>query len=457
MVDTLFAHQIYGSQMMDNVPILGIAYQTGTGKSATALDHVYKIVNLYGKEDILLLCPASLIPKWREDIEKMRGFEEYTDAGVDRVGQCLTIVSFSKFYKTEKYTVHHIKDGKNYKKGTTSEKERLVLRPEVNKHWDCIIVDESHRIGNRQSKQTHASWKFADISDTRYIMTGTPISGGGEQEDWSKLYGQIKFLEPSRWESWKQFAEEYVLEYDYWGRPSKWRDDACRDLMREYFIFARLSECYDMPERTDTIIPCPLLEPKVYHDFKKKNFAPYGLRIRKSGLTHQKLLQLCAGEVKIDTDLDECIKFKTGKEQALKDIIEGTDDKIVIFAMHKNVIDDIEAICSKYGKTVVYDGRSKTETWMDFQNGDARFLVFSYMKGVEGLNLYSSHTMVFYEPTPVNRDLEQAQARIYRKGQDKHCLFYYLSVTGTIDAEVYRRVIKGETLTTETLEQLAAM
>lgn len=45
--------------------------------------------------------------------------------------------------------------------------------------------------------------------------------------------------------------------------------------------------------------------------------------------------------------------------------------------------------------------------WKDFQDGDARYIVCQYQSGGVGIDLFASHTMVFYEPTMSALLLEQ--------------------------------------------------
>ena len=60
------------------------------------------------------------------------------------------------------------------------------------KVWDCIVLDESHKIKNRTSKRAKFLLRLALKSKYRYILTGTPIGNGQLENIWS----QYAFLEP---------------------------------------------------------------------------------------------------------------------------------------------------------------------------------------------------------------------------------------------------------------------
>ena len=114
--------------------------------------------------------------------------------------------------------------------------------------------------------------------------------------------------------------------------------------------------------------------------------------------------------------------------------------------------------CVKIGakagrKVVAFDGRSKRETWKDFQSGKADMIVCQYQAGSAGLNLQRSHTMVFFEPNTSALIMDQAKGRIYRGGQDKKCLYYYLYTPKTIEDKVWKTVRSGVDVTNEMLRR----
>lgn len=104
---------------------------------------------------------------------------------------------------------------------------------------------------------------------------------------------------------------------------------------------------------------------------------------------------------------------------------------------------------------MVFDGRSTRETWRDFQEGSARYLICQYQSGGVGIDLFASHTMVFYEPEWSSLLIEQAKARIRRKGQTKRCIYYWLSTKGTLEEDAIQSVRNGVTVTTQLLEMWA--
>jgi SNF2 family DNA or RNA helicase len=166
------------------------------------------------------------------------------------------------------------------------------------------------------------------------------------------------------------------------------------------------------------------------------------------------MLQVCSGALKVNET--HTAQLRTSKDDALGDILNGTDDPVVVFCTYRASVDRCKNIAKRAGKTVtVYDGRSKTETWKDFQSGKFNVLVCQYQAGAVGLNLQNSHIMVFFEPHMSALQFEQAQGRIYRKGQESKCIYYHLYTPGTIEEKVMRKVRSGVSVTNDMLQRWA--
>ena len=447
-------HQTYALEMMDANDYLANFYAPGCGKTAIAISWINKAYKEGRIFSALVVCPASLVGNWKRSIATADEFEGISASDVENLKRIIHVTSFQKVYKTERKEIKH-RDGQRTYKRTIS------LRPEVDRHWGVIFVDESHCIGAHNSVQTRACLTLAKLADHRYIMTGTPVAGGKGKEDFSKLYGQLKFLDPDIWFSWTDFCNRYVTAFDRWFKPISYDIKACRDLMQEYGIVARLEDCRDMPDKIDTMVPCELAEKKVYNDIKKGNILPYGLDIEASGSQYIKMLQICSGSMKrndnpLKKEGKNILMLKTSKDEALKDIVGGTDDKVVVFCNYTASVDRVADICRSLGRKVVtYDGRSKGDTWMEFQYGDADAIVCQYQKGGPGLDLFASHTMILYEPCLSALLLEQSRARIWRTGQQSRCTYTYLYTPNTIEEKVLNTVRQGVDVTNKMLEDWA--
>lgn len=440
-------HQLYALEMMASNTQLGIFYAPGTGKTMITLSWVKYALKQGLIKDALIVCPAGLVGMWYQALDELPLFEGFDQRTIDNIRNAITITSFQKTWKSEKKKAGH--DNNGYERYT----KKVYLREEVDKPWGAVIVDESHSIGAHNSNQTATAITLGKLARYRFAMTGTPVHGGGGREDFSKLYGQLQFLSKgSAFKNWTAFCKECVTSYDRWGSPNDYNVKHCRALLQEYGIVCRLEDCIDMPGKTEQMIACPLSEKKVYEDIRDGRLEPYGIDIDIAGGQYIKMLQICSGSMKLDDK--KTLGLKCSKDGALGDILNGTDDAVVVFCTYRASVDRCVKIGKKAGRKVVsFDGRSKKETWKEFQEGKVDMIVCQYQAGSAGLNLQRSHTMVFFEPNTSALIMEQAQGRIYRSGQDKKCIYYYLHTPKTIEEKVLKTVKSGVDVTNDMLRR----
>lgn len=429
----LAEHQALGSSMIDCVDAVALWYQAGTGKTLTILDWVYR----HPGSDVLVVCPASLIGSWKAEIDGMSRFEEYNEQGIEFVRDSITITSFERIYRTKTREVHK-------RSGEVAKKREHTLREEVAKHWDLIAVDEAHGIGNHSSVRCKMMTRLSPFADRRVIMTGTPVTGGGGKCDYSKLYGQLNFLQPGTIPTWTEFLRRYVVSLDRYGNPRAYNEPACEELMHRFGIFVRLDSIVDMPDTIETIVPVPIgRDAKVaYDDICHGRRRKWGIIVRSAGSQFTKLYQLCSGS--LIRDGADTLEFPCPKDDALDDIINGTDGKILIFTRFRA---SLKKIVARYPDSVGLDGDSEGDVWKQVTEGDKRILVAQYSCGCTGLNLQCITTTVFYEPTLSSLELDQAKARTHRRGQTKRCRYLYLSTEGSIEEDCIKSVIQGVDVT----------
>ena len=436
----LATHQQRILKEMDDRGILGIFAEAGTGKTIIALTWVYEHLMDGTIEDALVICPASLVDSWNLAIDRLTEFEGFVDTDVEIMHKAVKVTSYGKVWESyEKITRHH--------NGTMSRERKHRLRADVDRHWGCIIIDESHGLGSHRSLQTAFCLELSSHAPYRFVMTGTPDSGKYE-----KLYGQIRFLHPSRWKNYSEFKHEVVRTEDQYHNPRTYYTDTAEALKRQYGTVARLRECYDMPEYTDVDVPVHIGDSKVYRDMLMGNCEQYGVSVSASGVVHNKAIQVCSGFVKTDNGI---LDFKNNKLDALATIIQSREDKVVVFAQYTHSIDLICAMLAKMKvKHYRFDGSVSEPVWQKFQKDDSRVIVVQYQRGGAGLDLFAANCMVLYEVAPVQL-LTQAKARIMRKGQTRNCTYYFIYCQGTIEERVMRSFRAGVDVSNEMLDQWA--
>ena len=381
-------------------------------------------------------------------IDDMIRFEGFDSHAVKLLKERITIRSFQKTYRSTRVPV-----GKNGDR--TTYRRVVTLRDDVDKTWSIFVVDEAHNCSAHDSIQTKVAIMLAKLSNHVLSLSGTYLHGGKGRPAYYKLFGEIQVITKGQtFKNWSDFCRKAVTSYDMWHKPLDYNEEYCRRLMEDHSIVCRLEDCVDMPSKIEQEIKCPLSERKIYDDLAKGDIAKYGLDIQNAGGQYTKMLQVCSGSMKIsDTDT---MRLRTSKDDALGDILNGTERPVVIFCNYRASIDHAEAVAKKAGrKVVVFDGRSKTDTWKDFQNGKADCIVCQYQSGGVGLNLQRGNVMCLYEPCYSALLLTQAKGRIYRTGQQNKCIYYYLYTPNTIEKKVWDTVRSGKDVTDKMLAEMA--
>ena len=425
MMFRLANHQNRILSLMEDRSSLGIFAEAGTGKTMIALTWIYDRLISGEIENVLVICPKSLIGSWNAAIDKMALFG-YSDFEIGLVKDAVTLISYNSVWIRNKSFAR--------KKGT----HKYEIRPALNHGWGAIFCDESHRLGDPTSVQTTVILRMTGLTRHRFVMSGTPDNGR-----YIKLYGQLKFIEPSLFADYRQFDRRYILSKDFFDNPVKYDSDALESLKKEYGAVARLKECYDMPGSTDTDIPLSLTAESrtIYTGILKKQLED--LNYDNAGTSTMKLYQVCSGFY-YDSEKNPKV-FPTAKIDALMEIVDGREGKVVVFALYTQSLDIIcDALSKRKIPYLRFDSSVKDPVWGEFQtNPGIKVFVTQYQKGSEGIDLYAADCMVFYEPTPSAYNLEQAKARIMRKGQEKHCTYYFLYIQDTIEEKRMRNVRNG--------------
>lgn len=448
---TLAAHQLRAVEALEARPAVALFYQAGTGKTVCVLTALRDLALQGAISTALVVCPAALVPMWRKAISDVTLFKGFTVGDALMLGELITIQSVSSVWARGTAVTHH-------RDGSTDSKRIYRIRPAIDRPWDVIVVDESHCLGSRSSVQTLTMLKLGGHAARRWILSGTPDSGarrdtkGNVVPDYAKLYPQIRFLDPDRWPTWSAFIAECVVSCDPWGNPYRYRAERCEDAKRTYGLVARLDDCFDLPPVTETDLPCPLAEPSFLRDLLAGR-CPYPLTVESPSAVMLKGLQVCSGHVKADDGIHD---LRCAKDDAFLTVLAGTDEPLVVFCTFRRSIDRVLALCAKAGRTALrFDGSTEAPVWRDFQEGRGDVLVTQYQRGGVGIDLYRAHAMLFWEPTFSVTLLDQARARIHRKGQDHPCRYLYLTTPGTIEARIWATVRSGVEVTNALLDEWA--
>ena len=298
-----------------------------------------------------------------------------------------------------------------------------------------LILDESSLIQNEKAKRT----KFIlNLNPSNVILlSGTPCSGRYEN-----LWSQCRLL------NW------YISKSDYWFRYIKTRlievngfhlpivtgyqniSELKNNLRDHGAVFLKSSEVLDLPEQT---FIKQMIEPiKEYKKFKKDSV----IKINDDELVGDNILK------KILYERQLCGIYNKNKLDALKEILESTEDRVIIFYNFTKEKDLIVSLSKKLNKPYsVINGETKDLN--AYENEDNSITIIQYQAGSMGLNLQKANKIIYFTLPLSSEIFEQSKKRIHRIGQNNACFYYYLITKGTIEEKILKTLEMRKDYTNE--------
>jgi SNF2 family DNA or RNA helicase len=404
--------------------------EQGCGKTLPTLFRILDLLRSGAIEDALVVGPKSALGAWERDIELFNDLDrEILTGGI-------TLINYDKVWRGDKKSPYY-------------------------KKWGCIILDEAHSIKNRTSRRSKFLLEIATLSDYRYILTGTPISNGQLENIWAlycflnpymergRVYSNIfkdhmKSIDDKPYRgSYTEFLDRYCILNMYHKPSSYIHVKELQEIINEHSYRVKKVDCLDLPEKLpDEIIRVDQAEKTLYKKLATESaILEYEILAENPLSRLVKLRQLCSGHIKLESG--EILEVKCEKLNILQELLEGYEDdkKIVIFAEFKYSILTISNLLKKLKlKHVILDGDQKDKTiWRKFQaDKSIRVIVCQYQTASAGIDLFSSDTIIYYEPTLRSNTLEQSRDRIHRTGQKNKCSYIHLLTKGTVEVDIYR-------------------
>ena len=292
------------------------------------------------------------------------------------------------------------------------------------KHF-TLLLDESSLIQNHSTKRTKFILRMQP--ENVLLLSGSPT--GGKYE---KLWTQLHLL---GWPISRKLYEQTYVIWDYIeNRQTGYmipvvkgykNVDRLKRKMAEYgCVFMKTEECFDLPDQQDITIRV-----KPSADYKKFMKTRY--------------LQMSDGtELVGDTSLTSrlyarmlCGKYNKEKLAAVKDLIESTEDRLIIFYNFTAEMEALRDMCRNMLRPVsIVNG--KTKDLRAYEADPDSVTLIQYQAGAYGLNLQKCRRIIYFTLPESSELFEQSRKRIHRIGQDKTCFYYIPICQGSIEARI---------------------
>lgn len=390
----------YQKRYLADLPVRSImAADTGTGKTFMALAHYQRHA---AGAPLLILAPASKIrtEDWERDITEWFGEGNEPD---------YEIYSYEKFSRNP--------SNKQFLQGKRAIWHAYA--PKYDGKQYAVILDEVHRAKNPQSGIGKSVYWSAKDADFMIGLSATPLPNGWiDFANYSKIWGFTKGI--------TDFKQRYCDIVTYKGFPEikgYWRED---ELMKQWQSISKKltkKEALDLPDRT--FIGVDFKRPADYmKTMLDRRNANGDLLDTASALAHA--LRQTLTQPKLDY---------------LADLIEGTDENIVIFY---NYITEREAILDLIKKKfkdrplIRQDGQKhEVPRKADWDKIKRSITVSHYKSGSTGVEMTYSTQVIYFSPTYSYAEYLQSIGRVYRNGQDQKTTFYNFRTPNSIEADIY--------------------
>ena len=455
-----------------------LADSMGCGKTTTAI-----IASMETRaQKILIICPASLKSTWKREISI---YNEETDVSIIngsewKTNTRFTIVNYDildNFYKIPTDIVYEDVIDENGKKvkqpvmvkasnGTLVPKTRKSLKKEKIKeclqqsplfleNFDCVILDEAHKLSNNTSIRYKVISDFLKRSKIPYVflLTGTPLTNRP-----MNLYHILKLIDADVTRNYQYYVERYCD-----GRTMRLKTgkeitlsggatnlEELKEKIKHVYIRRLLSEMEDMVNKT--------IETR-YYDLSDAQMRRYeelwdeyvSAQQEQGNDDSEDYRQLVEGILVRQYLAKEMIANTT---QLVDEKLEDGEKVIIICTF----TEEINELRKYYGnKCVVYDGKmslkQKDKAESEFMNNPkVKVFIGQIIACSVGLTLTAAHTLVFNSYSWVAADNLQAQDRIYRLNQTEDVTCIYQLFNDSISQNMFDKVMRKEVIMNETIK-----
>lgn len=429
-------HQRQAYWFAHDLDATGLFMDMGTGKSKVVVDLV---VNLQHRRT-LIVCPKSVVGVWP------REFERHGAMAVNVVAPRKGTVPVRAKQIADALAMEPVDVPVvavvNYESAWRDGLHDLLLSTE----WDCVVLDESHRIKSPGGKASMFCSRLGRHARRRLALTGTPMPHSPLD-----VYSQYRFLDPGIFgTSFARFRSQYALMGGYGGHEvlGYQRQDQLAEKMYRIGFRVMADDVLDLPPVLHDVRKCEL-EPaarKAYKALEDDLFAFWGegsITAANALVRLLRLQQTTSGWLPVEDAEGEVTltPISDAKEKLLGDLLEdiGPHEPVVVFCRFTNDLDAVRAQTEKLGRTYgELSGRDKGGlTDRAEMNPDIDVIGVQIQAGGVGIDLTRARYAVYYSTGFSLGDYEQSLARVHRPGQTRPTTYYHLQVEDTVDERVY--------------------
>ena len=411
---------------------VGLFLDMGLGKTVITLTAIKELIEDFAIWKVLVIAPKRVAEDtWSREHEKW---------------DHLSGLRISKVLGTPAQRMKALKaEADIYVIGRDNVKWLVEL---MGKSWpfDMVVIDELSSFKNPSAQRFKALRKVIPASDRVVGLTGTP-SPNGLMDLWAEIYLLDRgerlgtTISAYREKYFRAGARNGYIVYKW--EPYSYSQKEIERKISDICMSMSAEDYLELPERMDNEIRIRLSpkEMKQYDQMEREQL----LRIDDEAVVAlnaaavmNKLLQMANGSVYADGG--DVVKIHEKKLDALEEIIDTTGEPVLVFYSFRH---DLEAIKKRIPEARELESSEDIARW---NRGEIPVLLCHPASVGYGLNLQDGgHVIVWYGLTWSLELYQQANARLYRQGQQKAVIIHHLIAEGTVDEQVMRALQHKDT------------
>ena len=405
----LYQHQIDGLKQTEGHPNCALYWDMGLGKTFGGSEKMFQYHNRIN----LVICQKSKVNDWVNhfhehymwgacDLTKKKNFEWFMDVYLpcENIIPCVAVINYELAWR---------------------RKDLLKLKDFT------LMLDESSLIQNKTAKQTKFILQLKPKNVI--LLSGTPTAGKYENL-WTQAHllgwNISEQLYNSQYVNWKTIESDgffhKIVDMD---NPYK-NVERLKQKFRDYgAVFMKTEDVFSLPEQTFTFVNVPTT--KEYRKFMKTGYVQLkdGTELIGDQIFSKRLYarQLCG-------------MYNQDKLDAFKELIQSTNDRVIVFYNFTNELNKIVELISEMGRKIsIINGQVKD---LDAYNNDSNSItLIQHQAGAMGLNLQKANKMVYFTLPERSELFEQSKARIHRIGQNRPCFYWILQCADSVEERIY--------------------
>ena len=437
-----FEHQRKTFYLSRDQKVFALLMEQGTGKTKVVIDNS---AYLYSKGEIsalVVIAPNGVHRNWIREVDThlpdwcehqityyrsgMNKKEIEAFESVRSSKDCLKIFTFNVEAFTSPKAVHWM--------------EKILLSNDV-----MLVVDESTRIKTPGAKRTKLITKFGKQVKYKRILTGTPITKNA-----ADVYAQFKFLDTQilGYDSFYSFRNQYCVMGGFEQRQIiayKNLDELSRNVEGHSFRVLK-KDCLDLPPKIYQrhFVEMSERQKKMYNTMKKGFIAELEGNVIEAPEAITRLLrlqQILCGWFPTENERVQPIDEKNPRIEALEDVLEGIESKVIIWARFRA---DIRAIERLLGDLAVsyhggVDSDARELAIERFQKDPAiRYFIGTPQAGGTGLTLTAAEYAIYYSNSFDLEQRLQSEDRCHRIGTKNNVTYIDIECQKSIDSKIIK-------------------